>query len=186
MLRDRLQRMKGSSEHTRINIRGRYKVTSLANTIEIQDRSNLAVYWSRGSLLVGDLGSPSAPRRPLTIGEISDSFSDSGAATVAAATSAGATTITLASGTVSAGQWYYLRDINKTEQNTGSPTAIKIGGELVKVKTVSGSTVTLYHPITQSYASAAQGGDVRFALLPAALSAGATATGAAYMLQTVR
>ena len=164
VLVDWATRLAPNAEPLRCTVRGRY-FRSASDEVLTLARSNLSMYWARGSGIFG-VAAISGVQSNMLVGSPDTNFRDTSSASVSSAIAPGATSVTVASDTVSAGQWYYLRDINKTETHVDVADTQRIGGELVRVKTVSGSTVTLYHPITQSYASAAQGGDVRFSLLP--------------------
>jgi len=68
---------------------------------------------------------------------------------------AGTKNLTLATGAepVVADNWYFLRDTNKKETHAYNGEVRPIGGELVRVKTVSGTAVELYSETTQPYAA---------------------------------
>jgi len=125
--------------------------------------------FSRRSL-IWDVGLGTGNNRvtALTLGSDGFSFLDASTPALPSGGNAGEQTLTFSGTTPVVGQWYYLRDTKKKETHaTNTPTETRqIGGELVQVKSVSGTSVTLRAPLTQNYPPADDDHDPRLSRLP--------------------
>lgn len=176
---DKLIRLRRSSSCLILPWRGRLFVINQAFQPTLRRPGPVTIQFFRGSGIRAFAG-PSAGVSDIITGFVfglrRPSLVALNAARTTSAIPVGTNTLSITSGTKPEdGQWYFLRDNNKTEINQSDPDPAKwitrrCGGELVRVRSVSGAafpyTVVLEEPTTQAYLSAADGGDPILAFLP--------------------
>ncbi len=115
--------------------------------------TNCTLRWERRSVVRSTGPAPSLPNRQdaVIVGDVNADIPTTGTTIVTAV--AGSSTITMPGiGTPpDVGKWYFLYDKDKEETNGADSSTRKVGGEIVKVVSVSGVTITLDKPITQTY-----------------------------------
>lgn len=140
-----------------INIRGRYQYLSDngTNLIVSGGRSNLIFTMPRGSKIFSRDSNFGGNTRVLWVGHSPlDLPPGSSGLTISGSLSRGDPSVTTSSGTATE-EWYFLRDTAVAEKNAGGGEPRPVGGELVYVTSVSGSTATLRDPIAQPYPASA-------------------------------
>jgi|GEM_PF-2441166 len=152
-LRARLSRSSGALPFRLFTVRGAYATTireSADNSEIIQvpaGTHNLRVLFRRGTDIASAVRILSPGVIGFSVGSANVSPDDSGQI-ISGPVSPGQDSLTLAPGQTAPDEGYYfLRDIDKEENAVPRP----IGGELVYVTGVSGSTINLRDPITQPY-----------------------------------
>lgn len=111
--------------------------------------------------------SPGLGHWSLQVGSSEFDLDDTGSAALSNGAEPGDQTVAFSGTAPTPGQWYFLRDTKKKETNASFPTVSRdIGGELVQVRSVSGSNVTFTAPLTQSYPAPDTDYDPRLSLLP--------------------
>lgn len=135
----------------------------------------LSIRYERGSK-ISAFGGPSTNLQDIVTGTVfgfrRPNLTTAGAPRCSSAISPGTDALAVTSGAVPvAGEWYYLRDNNKTETHATAPIPPRFcGGELVRINSVTGAnfpyTVKLEESTTQPYLSNADGGDAVLAFLP--------------------
>jgi hypothetical protein len=107
----------------------------------------------------------------LEVGFATFGLIDTGSAALSNGAEPGDQTVAFSGTAPTPGQWYFLRDTKKKETNASFPTVSRgIGGELVQVRSVSGSNVTFTAPLTQSYPAPDTDYDPRLSLLPSGVT----------------
>ena len=158
-LNDFFKRIPRGSTVKLLKLSGRYYVPKRSGgSLDAQlaiapGTTNCTLRWERRSVVRSTGPAPSLPNRQdaIIVGDVNADIPTSGTTIVTAV--AGSSTITMPGiGTPpDVGKWYFLYDKDKEETNGADSSTRKVGGEIVKVVAITGSTITLDNPITQTY-----------------------------------
>ena len=159
VLNEYLNRIPTTSNFKYLVLRGKYAVpprsgvNSPAQLGVPPGSRNITMLMQRGAVVSATGPVPDDPNLhdSMAIGSLPGPVPISGTTIVTAV--AGSSTITMPGiGTPpDVGKWYFLYDKDKEETNGADSSTRKVGGEIVKVVSVSGVTITLDKPITQTY-----------------------------------
>jgi len=169
VLDQRLKRIGGANCRTKIV--GRYSL-NLADALLYRPGHNAQLLLARGGTIKDyTLDTESQLGHwTLQVGSTEFDLIDTGSAALSNGAEPGDQTVAFSGTAPTPGQWYFLRDTKKKETNATSSFIRGIGGELVQVRSVSGSNVTFTAPLTQSYPAPDTDYDPRLSLLPSGVT----------------